>query len=216
MVARNKFLGLGLRRKYEEEAVVIISDIYSSKKSMHHIENRLKKDGFIIYNIHPKGSNTILQLAGSLNNQLNNIVLNHTKVHFVAHSVGCVVLERMLNMIHDRNFWLKIGRIVLIDFPDNNMELMNSFLPSKFENFIINLLLKTPKNSYRYHPSSLLDFPENKTLLIIGSEDVNFINNIESITNGKIFSTTIHTIKKPILKNEKTIEETSFFIRRIT
>ena len=216
MVARNKFLGLGLRRKYEEEAVIIISDVYSSKKSMNHIENRLKKDGFTIYNIHPKGSNTILQLAGSLNIQLNNIIINHTKIHFVAHSVGCGILERMFNMIHDRNFWLKIGRIVLIDFPDNNMELMNSVLPSKFENFIINLLLKSPKKSYRYHKSSLLDFPENKTLLIIGTEDTNFINNIEPLTSSKIFSKTIHTVKKPILKNEKTIEETSFFIRRIT
>lgn len=107
------------------EAVVILHGIARTKTNMRVVESRMKKAGYDAYSFsYPSLTLDIAALSQWLSCKLEeeNIWQNHTKVHFVTHSMGGLVAGGYLDKAQESLDKDQMGRVVMLGVPYGGSE----------------------------------------------------------------------------------------------
>ena len=130
----------------KNEAVVLIHGIWMKGPELFYLRFKLWRKGYRLYQFHyPSLFKTPEQNAESLNKFVGKI--NEATVHFVAHSLGGIVVTHFLNN-HACN---KTGKVVLIGTPINGSALARYLQKNVFLKYLLGksvikgLVSDTPK-----------------------------------------------------------------------
>lgn len=113
----------------KNEIVVLLHGIARTKRSMKALENAFIKDGYRVINIdYPSRKKPIQEIASIIYNELHPFSQETKgKLHFVAYSMGCLVVRELLAKYSFAN----IGNIVLLAPPNHGSEVAD-FLKDNF------------------------------------------------------------------------------------
>jgi pimeloyl-ACP methyl ester carboxylesterase len=118
----------------KNEIVVLLHGIFRTKRSMRTLEKALIKQGYQVLNMgYPSTKKRITEIASVIFDEMNQISsISEYKIHFVAYSMGCLVVRELLAK-HPIN---NVGNIVMIAPPNQGSEvadfLENNFLYKHF------------------------------------------------------------------------------------
>lgn len=138
-----------------EEIVVLLHGIGRSSGSMKAAATDLADQGYAIFNVdYPSRSHSIAELAAWLHQQLlNQGASGFSKLHFVTHSMGGLLVRALVKQARPEN----LGRVVMLAPPNQGSEVAD-FLA---ENFLFQMIygpagqdLKTGNEAF-----GAVDFP---------------------------------------------------------
>lgn len=104
----------------KNKTVVLLHGIARTKRSMHALEKALLKENHHVVNIdYPSRKKSIPELAFIIFKELSKLSSeNNGKLHFVAHSMGCLIVRELLAKYPFAN----IGNIVMLAPPNHGSE----------------------------------------------------------------------------------------------
>ncbi|GAA0211549.1 alpha/beta fold hydrolase [Kangiella japonica] len=109
----------------EKEAVILIHGMGRSSRSMKSLERYLKTKGYLTYN--QSYPSTVSQVERSsihyINSALANIPHSISKIHFVTHSLGGILVRYYLSKHSIR----KLGRIVMLAPPNQGSDVAEKY-----------------------------------------------------------------------------------------
>ena len=114
----------------DAETTVLLHGIGRTPRSLRPLEKRLNKTGYGTVNLaYPWRSMGIPQLAAFVADALEarGLCGENSRLHFVTHSMGGVVVLYMLCRLHDRFPVGTIGRVVLLGPPLKGSEVADAF-----------------------------------------------------------------------------------------
>lgn len=110
----------------EKEAVILIHGMGRTKRSMKKLERYLAAQGYTTYN--QNYPSTVANVERSAVHYINSALANithipHSKIHFVTHSLGGLLVRYYLSKHRIRN----LGRIVMLAPPNNGSEIAEKY-----------------------------------------------------------------------------------------
>jgi len=104
----------------DTELVVLLHGIFRTSLSMSLLGIRLRKAGFVVANLgYPSRRMPLEAIADTLHPKIQQAIAGHGKVHFVAHSMGGLVIRHYLS----KHPLPPIGRIVMLGTPNHGSEI---------------------------------------------------------------------------------------------
>lgn len=116
----------------KNEAIVLIHGIWMKGPELFYLRFKLWQQGYRLYQFHyPSLFKTPEQNAQSLNQFVEKI--NEPTIHFVAHSLGGIVVAHFLN----NHVFNKAGKVVLIGTPINGSALAGHLYKNSFLKYLL-------------------------------------------------------------------------------
>jgi len=115
-----------------KNCVVLLHGLARTSFSMRKIEAALKTDYKVINESYPSRKHSIEELAELAIKPALETCVNATKVHFVTHSLGGILVRQYLNDHQISN----LGSVVMLGPPNNGSELVDYFQSSKLPNWL--------------------------------------------------------------------------------
>jgi pimeloyl-ACP methyl ester carboxylesterase len=104
----------------QKETVVLLHGIGRTKRSMKALEKALSQDGYNVINIdYPSRKQSTNTCAKSIVDEIKKFCGPEDKIHFVAHSMGAIIVRQLLAAEPIAN----IGNIVLLGPPNHGSEI---------------------------------------------------------------------------------------------
>jgi pimeloyl-ACP methyl ester carboxylesterase len=156
---------------FNNEAVILLHGLARNASSMNKLERALKENGYQVVNVdYPSTKHDIEALAEwSIGNAIKKVAPN-SKIHFVTHSMGGILVRQFLRQYKMQN----LGRVVMLGPPNSGSEIVDLLqnLPGfKTVNGPAGLQLSAKKTAL---PNQL--GPANFELgIIAGSRSVNLV-----------------------------------------
>lgn len=104
----------------KKETVILLHGLARTKRSMSALEKALSKEGYHVLNIdYPSTKKNIAKLSFIIYEKIKKECLERdTKIHFVAYSMGCIIVRQLLTKHQVSN----VGNIVLLAPPNHGSE----------------------------------------------------------------------------------------------
>ena len=172
----------------KSECVILLHGLGRTRYSLNKLASELRSDYDVINDTYPSRKHTIEELAKiAVGGALSKCLDNYSKVHFVTHSLGGILVRQYLSQHH----LPKLGNVVMLGPPNQGSELVDFFNKSPFlERLFSNIngpagkQLSTAADS---KPNSLgeVDFPLG---VIAGTRNFNFVYSkiMPSESDGKV------------------------------
>ncbi len=121
---------MGFTFLHASSAVILLHGIQGTSKDMSNITDTLHARGYKTFNLnYPSTSYRIEELSDNfLGPQFLDIATRNDTIHFVAHSMGAIIIRYFLQRHPD----FLAGKIVMIGPPNNGSELTEAFHDLKF------------------------------------------------------------------------------------
>lgn len=106
------------------ECVVLFHGLSRTCKSMRPLERFLEKEGYVLYNMnYPSLKFSFRDLIRYIDENLidKSLLKIYTKLHFVGHSMGGLLIRSLLN----RYTFPNLGRVVMLGTPNHGSEVAN-------------------------------------------------------------------------------------------
>lgn len=172
----------------KNECVILLHGLGRTKYSLAKLESELLQEYGVVNISYPSRKHTIEELAKiAVGGSLAKCLDNYSKVHFVTHSLGGILVRQYLSEHHVH----KLGNVVMLGPPNKGSELVDFFRKSPFlERLFANVngpagrQLSTAADSI---PNLLgeVDFPLG---VIAGTRNFNFVywNIMPKKSDGKV------------------------------
>lgn len=165
----------------KSECVILIHGLARNKSSMRKIARNLKRNNFKVINwAYKSRSDSIQTIARDLLELIDKNRESYSRIHFVTHSLGAIILRCALN----RKRIEKLGKIVMIAPPNkgsaaaslliNNSLFKNFYGPSGQE-------LKSPD-----YINNICKVPDTNFMIIAGTKHFDIKNPTSWLTNRKL------------------------------
>jgi pimeloyl-ACP methyl ester carboxylesterase len=106
-----------------KEGVVLLHGIFRSSFSMSEMAICLRFNGFKVLNLdYPSRNMKIQEIADVIHQKIEDFARNVSKIHFVGHSMGGLVIRAYLNKYRPIN----LGKAVFVGTPNSGSELADS------------------------------------------------------------------------------------------
>jgi len=114
--------GAGHGNEGGRETVVLLHGLGRTSLAMRYLEYRLQEAGYETFNIgYPSTRLASDQLLSLLHTRLVQCCSSRSRVHFVAHSLGGLLVRALL----DEKHYLNLGRVVILGTPSQGSELVD-------------------------------------------------------------------------------------------
>ena len=165
-----------------KETVILLHGLGRGSGSMSKIGQALKADGFDVLNWeYPSREMDLTQLAGLLHRDVVGPHLDRgARVHFVTHSMGGIVLRRMLKL-HPIE---KPGRIVMIAPPNNGSAMARFALGLPAVKSIFGPAGK--ELTSKEHLDAICAAPESDVMVIAGTRSTDVKNPTSLLSHGRL------------------------------
>ncbi len=207
---------------YANECVVLLHGLARSDSSMKKMEKRLNKEGYHVINVsYPSTKASIDVLAKEAIDRGLQSCHKDSKVHFVTHSLGGILLRYYL----EENTIENLGRVVMLGPPNQGSEVVDILdgLPVfKWINGPAGMQLGTGENSV---PKKLSD-ADFDLGIIAGNRSINWMNSmmLPGADDGKVAvektrlegmnDHIIMNVSHPfIMKNNKVIQQVIHYLK---
>ncbi|HJO94020.1 MAG TPA: alpha/beta fold hydrolase [Victivallales bacterium] len=157
------------------QLIVLAHGFFDNKKTMNYLESGLKSSGYSTFSVNlPTYLGTIDECCFSLRAQIDQLIKQYETVHFVAHSMGGLIIQKYLTGYIPCN----LGNCVFIATPNRGSKLADiiSFVPLVNKIFKSLNELKTDSE----HSFNLRDLKTSTKIGIIAGTKNNLIT-------GKLF-----------------------------
>jgi hypothetical protein len=159
----------------KKECVILLHGLGRTKYSLSKLGSELMNDYGVVNNTYPSRKHTIEELAKiAVGGALAQCLDDYSKVHFVTHSLGGILVRQYLSEHH----LPKLGNVVMLGPPNQGSELVDFFQKSPFLDRLFSSAngpagqqLSTDESSI---PNTLgeVDFPLG---VIAGTKNFNFV-----------------------------------------
>jgi len=210
----------------KKECVILLHGLGRTKYSLNKLASLLMGDYRVVNNTYPSRKHTIEELAKiAVGGALSKCLDDYSKVHFVTHSLGGILVRQYLSEHHVH----KLGNVVMLGPPNHGSELVDFFQKSPFLERVFGTTngpagrqLSTADSSI---PNMLgeVDFPLG---VIAGTRNFNFIysrimpsesDGKVSVESSKIDGMTDHLVLPVdhtfMMRDRKVISQVKAFLR---
>lgn len=192
-----------------DELVVLLHGLARSAKSMEKMEKTLVKEGYQILNLdYPSRKQPIHELSAFVSKKVTPHAAKATKVHFVTHSMGGIIVRHLQKHHPVKN----LGRVVMLSPPNKGSEVIDKIGGNKIVKWVNGPAggeLGTGEKS-----TPLVLGPVNFELgIITGDRSINLINSsmLPGKDDGKV---TVESAKVQGMKAFKVVHATHPFIMK--
>lgn len=115
----------GMSGEQRDECVILVHGLSDYKTAMWGMEHALYASGFAVVNwSYASLTHTLTMLASKLHEVYTMNAPHYARIHFVAHSMGGLVVRRLMKQHHLE----KVGKLVMIGTPNNGAALARFIL----------------------------------------------------------------------------------------
>jgi uncharacterized alpha/beta hydrolase family protein len=105
-----------------KELVVLVHGFFSSQKSMHYLEEHLPRQDFEIVSVNlPSTFGSLGDCVKAFNSAVSPLLGDYSRIHFVGHSLGGLVIRKYLGLIRIPN----LGHCIFIATPHHGTRIAN-------------------------------------------------------------------------------------------
>lgn len=210
-----------------EEVVVMLHGLWRSVRAMQPLANHLNKSGYTTINMpYPSFRYDLEDLAHNILHRIRLWLDKGKKIHFVTHSLGGVVLRKVIEMLEPQDL-SKVGRVVMLAPPHQGSEIIDWLGESPLKlfkgvlgpasNFLSTKYMSAEKAEFCSDIDALIIMGDKSSLPFFRTllEDSN--DGIVSVEKGRLLGTNYFKIIEAdhtfISSNSKVMDTVSRFIR---
>ena len=205
------------------ECVILLHGLARTEKSMHKLEQHLKKHGFHVSNVgYPSLKENIQTLSGETIEKARAecASVGASKIHFVTHSMGAILARYYL----EYNEMRELGRVVMLSPPNSGSEIVDKLEGSPISKWIDVPAVQQLGTENDNLPKAL-GAPDYEVGIITGDRSINPIMSLlipgeddgkVSVENAKLQGMkdflVVHKTHHFIMNDETVLRQVTYFI----